>query len=295
MNNQNNSSSLHARHSEFRVPSSEFRTPHSAFRIFRHSSSFRTLHSAFRIFRHSSSFRTPHSAFRIFRHSSFFRTLHSAFRIFRHSSSFRTPHSSLRASSDSALRTFFTALRVTLVTLIVTGLFYPLAITVLAQSIFPGRSNGRLLRNEKGRVVGAELIGQNFTQPAYFQPRPSAAGGGYDPQASGGSNLGPTSKKLRDRIAADTQRLIAQNPQASGPVPAALVMASASGLDPHLSPSAALWQVPRVAAARKVDPERIRQIIDENTEGRSLGFLGEPRVNVLKLNLALDRQFGSPY
>ena len=166
------------------------------------------------------------------------------------------------------------ALRVALVTLIVTGLLYPLAVTALARVIFPCRALGSLITNERGRVVGSALIGQSFTQPAYFQPRPSAAGNGYDSLASGGSNLGPTSKKLRGRMTADTQRLSAQNPQAPGPIPAELVMASGSGLDPHLSPEAALWQVPRVASARKVSPERVRQNCRGKCPGAGSGPAG---------------------
>jgi len=201
--------------------------------------------------------------------------------------SFRAPRSALRA--------FFIALRVTLVTLIVTGLVYPLVVIGLAQALFPGRANGSLVKNDQGRVVGSALIGQNFSSPDYFQPRPSAAGDkGYDPTASGGSNLGPTSQKLRDRLTTDTLRLKAQNPQASGPAPIELLTTSGSGLDPHLSPEGALWQVPRIAKARQVAPERVRRVVEDQIEGRDLGFLGEPRVNVLLLNLALDRQFGKP-
>jgi K+-transporting ATPase ATPase C chain len=203
-------------------------------------------------------------------------------------------HASFRVPI-SAFRVSIIALRVALATLIVTGLLYPLAVTALAHAIFPHRASGSLVVGEHGRVVGSALIGQGFAKPAYFQPRPSAAGAGYDPLASGGSNLGPTSRKLRDRMTTDTLRLIAQNPQAPGPAPAELAMASGSGLDPHLSPEAARWQVPRVAAARKIAPERARQVVEENIQGRDLGLLGEPRVNVLMLNLALDRQFGKPY
>jgi K+-transporting ATPase ATPase C chain len=185
------------------------------------------------------------------------------------------------------------AIRTTLVTLVVTGLLYPLAITGVAQLVFPHRSNGSLITDERGQVVGSELIGQPFTRPEYVWPRPSAAGAnGYDGAASSGSNLGPTSQKLRDRITAEIARLKETNPDAEGPIPADLVTASASGLDPDLSPAAALWQVPRVAQARNVAPDRIRAVIEANVDGRSLGFLGEPRVNVLLLNLALDRQFG---
>ena len=144
------------------------------------------------------------------------------------------------------------ALRATIVTLVLTGLVYPLAMTGIAQAIFSSRANGSLVRDGKGVVVGSELIGQIFAMPAYLQGRPSAAGNGYDATASGGSNLGPTSKKLRDRAAADVARLRKENPEAPTPIPAELVTTSASGLDPHLSPEAALWQAPRIAAARQV-------------------------------------------
>lgn len=188
----------------------------------------------------------------------------------------------------------FIALRATLVTLVLTGLLYPLAMTGAAQVLFPGRANGSLARDERGAVVGSELIGQVFASPAYLQGRPSAAGNGYDATASSGSNLGPTSKKLRDRAAADVERLHKENPTAPLPVPAELVTASASGLDPDLAPGAALWQAARIAEARQVAPERIRAVIDNGVQGRDLGILGEPRVNVLAVNLALDRQFGRP-
>jgi K+-transporting ATPase ATPase C chain len=185
------------------------------------------------------------------------------------------------------------ALRATAVTLALTGLVYPLVLTGLALGLFPSAARGSLLRDANGRVVGSALIGQTFTKPWYFHGRPSAAGdNGYDGLASGGSNLGPSSAKLHDRAKADVERLLRENPDAPGPVPAELVTASASGLDPHISPQATLWQLPRVARARNVAPERIRQVIADLTEGRDLGFLGEPRVNVLLLNMALDRQFG---
>jgi potassium-transporting ATPase KdpC subunit len=187
------------------------------------------------------------------------------------------------------------AIRTTMATLVLTGLVYPFVITGFAQMLFPWRANGSLVADEKGTVIGSELIGQGFVNPAYFQPRPSAAGEkGYDAANSSGSNLGPTSKKLRDRITGDLKRLKEQNPDAIGAVPAELVTTSASGLDPDLSPQAMWWQVPRVAKARGISADRVRAVVDANVEGRTFGILGEPRVNVLMVNLALDRQFGKP-
>jgi len=190
--------------------------------------------------------------------------------------------------------TIFIALRTTVVTLILTGILYPFAVTGLAQILFPWRANGSLVTNEQGQVVGSELIGQGFTHPAYFQPRPSAASAGYDATASSGSNLGPTSKKLQDRVVQDLERLKEENPAAPGLVPVELVTTSGSGLDPHLSLQAALWQVPRVASARGITSERVKPVVEAILEGRDIGVLGEPRVNLLLLNLALDRQFGRP-
>src|SRR6267142_723300 len=187
------------------------------------------------------------------------------------------------------------AIRATLVTLVLTGVAYPLLTTGVALALFPGRARGSLVTDEQGRVVGSELIAQPFATAPYLQPRPSAAGEkGYDASASGGSNLGPTSKALRDRAVKEVQRLQQENPDAQGPVPAELVTTSASGLDPHLSPEAALWQAPRIAAARLVASDRIRDVITSRIEGRDLGVFGEPRVNVLGVNLALDQQFGKP-
>lgn len=193
------------------------------------------------------------------------------------------------------MKTTIIALRTTIVTLVLTGLVYPFVVTGLAQALFPWRANGSLVNDERGQVVGSELIAQAFSNPAYFQPRPSAAGEkGYDAAASSGSNLGPTSKKLQDRIMADLQRLKEENPDATLPVPAELVTTSGSGLDPDLSPAGMLWQVARVAKARGIDPQRVKAVVDANVEGRTFGILGEPRVNVLLVNLALDRQFGRP-
>jgi len=190
---------------------------------------------------------------------------------------------------------FGIAVRTTLVTLVVTGLIYPFVMTGVAQVLFPWRANGSLVTDDKGQVVGSDLIAQGFANPAYLQPRPSAAGEkGYDAANSSGSNLGPTSKKLQDRIKEDIKRLKEENPDASSPVPADLVTASGSGLDPDVSPQGALWQVPRIAKTRGISPERVQAVVEANVEGRTFGILGEPRVNVLLVNLALDRQFGRP-
>jgi K+-transporting ATPase ATPase C chain len=167
--------------------------------------------------------------------------------------------------------------------------------TGVAQVLFPWRADGSQVTGDKGQVIGSEAIAQGFANPAYFQPRPSAAGEkGYDAASSSGSNLGTTSKKLQDRVKEDLDRLKKQNPEAHGPVPSELVTTSSSGLDPHLSPEAMLWQLPRVAKARNVSADRVKAVVDSNLEGRTFGILGERRVNVLLVNLALDRQFGRP-
>lgn len=187
------------------------------------------------------------------------------------------------------------SIRTTAVTLVLTGLIYPLATTGVASLLFPARAQGSLVVDERGRAVGSELIAQPFASAGYLQPRPSAAGEkGYDATASGGSNLGPTSKALRERAAKDAQRLADENPDAPGPIPAELVSTSASGLDPEVSPETAFWQGPRIARARGVAQDRVRAVIEDHVERRDFLVLGEPRVNVLIVNLALDRQFGRP-
>ena len=187
------------------------------------------------------------------------------------------------------------SLRTAAVTLVLTGILYPYAVTGLAQILFPARANGSLVADKDGKAVGSDLIAQAFTNPAYLQPRPSAAGDkGYDATSSGGSNLGPTSKKLQERVAGDLKRLKEENPAAPGAAPVELVTASGSGLDPHLSPAAALWQAPRIAGARGISADQVKAAIDAAVEERTFGLLGEPRVNVLRVNLALDQQFGRP-
>jgi len=180
------------------------------------------------------------------------------------------------------------AIKATILLTVVTGLLYPLAVTGLAQILFPHQANGSL-KVVNGKTVGSELIGQSFTKPEYFHGRPSAAGNGYDGLNSGGSNYGPTNQKLADRVSDDVKKFRAENPTYTGPIPADLLTASGSGLDPHISPASADVQIARVAVARSVSADSVRQLVAAHTEGRQYALFGEPRVNVLELNVALDQ------
>jgi potassium-transporting ATPase KdpC subunit len=182
-----------------------------------------------------------------------------------------------------------TAFRLVVVMTVLTGFIYPGVVTGLCQWVFPTRANGSLIR-VNGRVVGSTPIGQNFTKPEYFHPRPSAAGNGYDASNSGGSNYGPTNQELVHRVKDSIAEFRQANPNYKGPIPADLVTASASGLDPDISLASAEAQAARVAAARDVPLKEVSRLIDEFTVSRELGFLGDPRVNVLQINLALDQQ-----
>ena len=185
-------------------------------------------------------------------------------------------------------RNLVAAVLMTIVTTVILGVLYPLAITGLAQAAFPGKANGQLIERN-GMVIGSRIIAQAFASPGYFRPRPSAAGAGYDAANSAGTQLGPTNKKLIDAVAANVEAARKENPNA--PVPIDLVTASASGLDPHISVDAAEFQVPRVARERGIAEADLRSLVTAATAGRQLGFFGEPRVNVLELNLALDAQY----
>ncbi len=184
------------------------------------------------------------------------------------------------------MKNLFTAILMTIVTTVLFGLIYPLAVTGIAQLVFTDKANGQLIKRTDGTIIGSRIIGQPFSGPGYFHPRPSAAGTGYDAGASSGSNLGPTNQKLIDRIKADVATLQAENP--GKPVPIDLVTTSASGLDPHISPAGAEFQVPRVARERGISESEVNALVAKHTEGRTLGILGDPRVNVLTLNLELD-------
>jgi len=183
-------------------------------------------------------------------------------------------------------RNLVIAALMTVVTTALFGIIYPLGMTAVAQVMFPDKANGQLIERN-GTVVGSRLIGQGFSSPGYFRPRPSAAGTGYDAANSGGSNLGPTNKKLVDAVKANVDAARKEN--LTAPVPIDLVTSSASGFDPHISPAAADFQVPRVARERGISDADMRALVAAHTEGRQLAFFGEPRVNVLELNLALDR------
>ena len=185
-------------------------------------------------------------------------------------------------------RNLLISVLMTIATTVLFGILYPLIVTGLAQVLFPRKANGQLIKKD-GAVVGSSLIGQGFTSDKYFHSRPSAAGKGYDAASSGGSNLGPTNQKLIDRVQADVAALRTENP--GTPVPIDLVTTSASGFDPHITPAAAEFQLPRVARARGIAADQLRALVARHTEGRQLGILGEARVNVLELNLDLDEHF----
>jgi len=190
------------------------------------------------------------------------------------------------------MKNLVTAILMTIVTTVLFGLIYPLAVTGIAQLAFPDKANGQLIR-KNGVIVGSRIIGQPFGGPGYFHSRPSAAGAaGYDAGASSASNLGPTSQKLIDRVKGDVEKLQAENP--GRPIPVDLVTSSASGLDPHISPAAAEFQAPRVARERGMSENDVRRIVAAHTQGRLFGFLGEPRVNVLELNIDLDSRKPMP-
>jgi len=186
-------------------------------------------------------------------------------------------------------RNLITAILMTIVTTVLLGIIYPLVVTGISQVLFHDKANGQLIVRD-GTVVGSRIIGQPFSAPKYFHSRPSAAGNGYDAANSGGSNLGPTNQKLIDRVKQDTASAQGENP--SAPVPVDLVTTSASGLDPDITPAAAEFQIPRVARERGMTEQAVRQLIQKYTQSRQLGFLGEPRVNVLELNLKLDEISG---
>jgi K+-transporting ATPase ATPase C chain len=193
---------------------------------------------------------------------------------------------------DNSLRHLLTSVVYTVITVIALGFIYPLAVWGISLVLFPHQANGSLIISN-GAVIGSELVGQNFSKPGYFHPRPSAAGKGYDPTSTGGTNFGPTSKKLIDSTKAAVDALRKENPDATGPIPADLVSSSGSGIDPAISPAAAYYQVPRVAKARGLSQDAVRAIVAAHIVPRQLGILGEPYVNVLDLNRALDAQ-GAP-
>jgi K+-transporting ATPase ATPase C chain len=186
------------------------------------------------------------------------------------------------------MKNLLIAILMTIVTTVLFGLIYPLAVTGIAQLVFTDKANGQLIKRPDGTIIGSKIIGQPFSGPGYFHPRPSAAGSGYDAGASSGSNLGPTNQKLIDRVKADVATLQAENP--GRPIPIDLVTTSASGLDPHFSPAGADFQISRVARERGMSENEVTLLVAKHTEGRTLGVLGEPSVNVLLLNLELDER-----
>ncbi len=185
-------------------------------------------------------------------------------------------------------KNLITAILMTVATTILLGIIYPLVVTGLAQLIFPKQANGQLIQRN-GQTIGSSILAQGFSSPAYFHPRPSFAGNGYDPTNTNGSQLGPTNQKLIDRVKGDVSTAHAENP--NEPVPIDLVTGSASGLDPHITPAAADFQLTRVAKERGATVNQLRALVQKHTEDRQFGFLGEPRVNVLQLNLELDERF----
>jgi potassium-transporting ATPase KdpC subunit len=193
-------------------------------------------------------------------------------------------------AGEGTLRHVTTSVLFTVVTVVALGLIYPLLIWALGSVLFHHQAGGSLIVDKSGKVIGSELVGQNWTKPQYFQGRPSAAGKGYDPTSTGGTNLGPTSKKLIDATKTTIAALKKANPDATGPIPMDLVTSSASGIDPDISPEGAYYQVPRVAKARATSADAVRALVTAHITPRQFGLLGEPRVNVLELNRALDAQ-----
>jgi len=202
-----------------------------------------------------------------------------------------TPAETAKSRTLSVIRNLRVSVLFTLVTTVIFGLLYPLAVTAIAQILFPHQANGSLIE-KNNQIVGSELIGQTFAGPGYFHSRPSSAGTGYDASQSSGSNLAPTNHQLIDRIKSDSEKLHAENPKT--PIPIDLVTASGSGLDPEISPAAAEFQIARVAKERNISESEVRRLVDQHTLARQFGFLGEPRVRVLELNLDLDASYPRP-
>jgi K+-transporting ATPase ATPase C chain len=203
-----------------------------------------------------------------------------------HSTSTLAPTPAAPAATEAKHSVWRTSIRFTIVTTLMVGIAYPLVVTGIAGTIFPRKAAGSLILKD-GQVIGSELLSQSFTSDKYFHPRPSAAGNGYDATSSGGSNLAQSNKTLVDRIQGSIDKLSAENP--GHPVPIDLVTTSGSGLDPDITPDAAFFQLPRIAKVRGVSESRVHQLIDDHITGRQLGVLGEPRVNVLELNMDLDK------